>query len=194
MKWADTYFSNRYVHKIPLSIKGVVGLKQIHKLEEALLRNLQVLRLIDDPLYLSLWHFRKTLVRYLVLAIQLHQGFRRAIKGLPFFLPVYLPPPRQQHIVIHHLVQPLPFHRLSLALSYARACSRSQATASQLLGLPPSLIPQLIQPILPRRKRRILYEFRIHLQAFIGQKPAFCKHLRADTLQNGNLRRNRHLQ
>ena len=91
---------------------------QIHKLKEALLGNLQVLRLIDDPLYLSLWQSRKLLVRYLVLAIQLHQGFRRAIKGLPFFFPVYLPPPRQQHIVIHQLVQQLPFHNhINLQLS-----------------------------------------------------------------------------
>ncbi len=102
------YHHNRYI----------IPYLQIHKLKEALLANLQVLRLIDDPQYLSLRQFRKLLVRYLVLAIQLHQRCHRAIKGLPFFLPIYLPPPRQQHIVIHHLVKPLLFHLLSFLSRY----------------------------------------------------------------------------
>lgn len=111
---------------------------QIHKLKEALLANLQVHRLIDDPLYLSLRQFRKLIVRYLVLAIQLHQGFRCAIKGLPFFLLIYLPPPRQQHIVIHHIVQPLPFHLLSFLLS---SLSLLGATAPPITGAGPTNSP-----------------------------------------------------
>ena len=55
-------------------------------------------------------------------------------------------------------------------------------------------IPNLIQPVLPRREGWIVVKLPIHLQAFVGQQATFGEQLQGDTLQESTLRWYLHLQ